>query len=280
MQPDLLFKSQHVTAVFTATGPTCCRPWLLARRHTSDGGIKSPDPRPDLAQVQLFDFEVPPLERLAAAWPSHPIHVSTLTSPNDQLGAYILDWLCDNIHPVGPVEDSDAARTLRAYVGYVLDAECGGERMFGWLVNAYDGGPLSDVPLEGGWNVGRENRSESTLVTVRIQMDPLAFLEGPWHGHSHVHGHCPGVALNLDGPASSQTRAQDGRTWIQPSAVDQVQDPYEAHGVGVIIKALVQQNAGASLFLRTMMVCVAVLCLVHSTFVLGDRPSHLGRRKS
>ncbi|KAG8214529.1 hypothetical protein J3R82DRAFT_9588 [Butyriboletus roseoflavus] len=293
LQPDFFFKFRHVTAVVTATsatGPTS----LLTLRQTSDGGLPgSRRAPPDLVQMRLFDFEVPALGRLAAAWPSHPIHVSALTSPDgDQLEAQV--WLCDRDsirRRMGPLEDPDAARTLaHAYAGYVQDAGGDGnigERVLAWLaVDAYDG-PLSDVPLAGGWsNVGCENGSESTLVTVRMDraMADSAPLEGFWYGHGHSHG--PGVASNLDGldtlsSDQAQARAQEGRTCLQHNAAVQAQDPHEAHGVSMIIKALVQQNAGAALFLRTTMACVAaLLCLAHSIFVLGDRPSFVRRRQS
>ncbi|KAF8133711.1 hypothetical protein EV363DRAFT_1582736 [Boletus edulis] len=54
-----------------------------------------------------------------------------------------------------------------------------------------------------------------------------------------------------------------------------LQDPHEARGVGVIVKALVQQNAGASLFLRTIVCVAALLCCAHSMLVLGERPSFI-----
>ncbi|KAH0831985.1 hypothetical protein J3R83DRAFT_12884 [Lanmaoa asiatica] len=189
------------------------------------------------------------VERLAAeaAWLSHPMHVpaAALTSPVSSDQAQV--WLCSDsvlaVHPEGSVDSDAGLMVARAYVSYMQDTGGGGGGEGERILDAPDGVP-------GGWsNVGYDNGSS---VTVRMDcaMSDSVFLE-------------------------VRARDGDGRTpWKPRSAV--VQNPHEARGVGVVVKALVQQlqGAGASLFLRTMIVCAAaLLCFSQSISVLGERPS-------
>ncbi|KAG9315855.1 hypothetical protein JVU11DRAFT_3504 [Chiua virens] len=75
--------------------------------------------------------------------------------------------------------------------------------------------------------------------------------------------------LNLD--ASSRSGGVPASAHRGPGVAGATgDDPYEAHGVGVVIKALVQQNPGASMLVKMVVYAAAFLYFAHSAFILGE----------
>ena len=185
---------------------------------------------------------------LESAWPaSHPVHVFVLTSSSQQASTmddcHVECRLCDTfILAAGPHED---AAWPHACAYQFLDALAQTRR-----------GPSDEEGL-GGY----ENGSTTRIGRVRTASTLFEM--------SHAGNGIVSNAANI-----SHRPPRDGRRAV-------VRDPHEAHGVGVIVKALVQQNAGASLFLRAVAICVSALaCFVHSIVVLGERPSVIACRMS
>ncbi|KAF8555758.1 hypothetical protein OG21DRAFT_824567 [Imleria badia] len=273
LQPDVDLLFQHASAsVIEDVNAT--RHASLAR-HTLpvDGRFKPPS-------GSLLDSGSDVVKGLVGAWPAHPLHVAVLTSPGDPLRVRL--WLCDDT--VDSDSDSEAQARGRTRAVDVQDTGGGGRESTG----AWGFGPdvIDDVgvswnPLswttgnDESWSKMSDGATPSRMRTARVQ--DAAYLEGS------VYGQPEGLAIGVTLHGLDDTCQWQGpRRWAPQAAnrlgswkqtTTELQDPHEARGVGVIVKALVQQNAGASLFLRTIVVCAAaLLCCVHSVHVvLGER---------
>lgn len=278
-QPDVVFHWQHVMV-----DATC-----HASRYTLpvNGRFKPPPLGSDI------------VKGFASAWPAHLLHVAVLTSSDDPLRVQL--WRCDNTNANG----SDLEIRTRAVD--VQDHDMGGDGGDGgsestvtvtvigriaigaWL---FDPDVFDDVGVRLSWNASgwiqtRTSTGDDGSVTrgwSRTRMSDgatrIRSVRAPDTAGS-VHEQPEGLVVDLtlhflDGCEWQESRRRVAdRPRSRKQTLVALQDPHEAQGVGVIVKALVQQNAGASLFLR-MIVCVAtLLCCVHSALVVGERRTYL-----
>lgn len=235
-------------------------------------GLGSLDPPPStymLSQPAAFprDFlsECVGTRLTSARPPSHPVH-ALIESSSQQANAMddkgCVQWLCDTAHkmacsvPVDHPRGGVAVPVHGAYAGAQAGVVLPDSDLL--RLSSSDEGGLGGYV--NGSMIGRALVLETRTCTVRTHCadDVAPLANATDSGGSGV---------------DTETRARD-QSWTPV-----VRDPHEAHGVGVIVKALAQQNAGASLFLRAIVCVVALLCFVHSIVVLGERPPSIGCRK-
>ena len=244
---------------------------------------------PSLGLVDTFEWE-----RLASAWSSHSMHVAILTSDgmNDAGGGDPLRWvwLCSCEDTI----ERDAVCACACVQDTV--GGCGSDRDSGstgvGVACGFDADSVLDDDDGHDSGVRRVSRCAWTRTTddgstdgARRRRD-AAWFEMAAH---RIRPELPEYMDDLDDACACRCRRPEGsRNPHRPASANQspsskqtsTTDPHEARGVGAIVKALVQQNAGVSLFLRTIMCIAALLWCAHSMLVRGKHPSFIECRKS
>lgn len=275
LKPELF---QHIMVMPNATRhpsfPSSSSPSMMLSWPLSSDSEPTPT---SIRSIWTPPFDVS--ERLTSAWPSHPMHAFVPMSPGPDAEARHHEdpprlRTC-GVAMIGSRTDW----TTRACV-VVVEVMGGGGASRGesvgvaWLVDTHavilDDGecnqPIQNFHATSGCAGLWRDASPSRTRTAReldecVDVLGLAVCSVAWHS-------------GLDDTCQPRPR----RVWKQSATV--LRDPHEAHGVGVIIKALVQQNAGASLFLRAIAYIAALLGCVHSMLVLGKGSPLIGCRKS